>query len=101
MTEEMLQPSREAPRAIVMSVYIGAVTGFVFTMAVCFCGDITRTAESTTGVPLIQIFYDSTGLVVGAGFLSTLIVIVTLFACNALVAEGSRSLFAFARDHGL
>lgn len=30
MTEEMLNPSIEAPRAIVMSVYLGAVTGFIF-----------------------------------------------------------------------
>lgn len=102
MTEEMLQPSREAPKAIVMSVYIGAVTGFVFLISICFCiGDITETAESTTGVPLIQIFYDSTGSTVGACFLSSLIVVIVLFCSNALLAEGSRSLFAFARDHGL
>lgn len=102
MTEEMKQPSREAPKAIVMAVYIGAVTGFIFLISVCFCiGDITSTAESTTGVPLIQIFYDSTGSVVGTCFLSSLIVIIALVCANALLAEGSRSLFAFARDHGL
>lgn len=102
MTEEMLQPSREAPKAIVMSVYIGAVTGFVFLVSVCFCiGDITKTAESTTGVPLIQIFYDSTQSTVGACFLSSLIVVIILFCSNALLAEASRSLFAFARDGGL
>ncbi|KAL8830243.1 MAG: hypothetical protein Q9170_005826 [Blastenia crenularia] len=102
MTEEMLQPSREAPKAIVMSVYIGAVTGFVFLISICFCiGDITTTAESATGVPLIQIFYDSTGSTVGTCFLSSLIVVIVLFCSNALLAEGSRSLFAFARDHGL
>lgn len=102
MTEEMLQPSREAPKAIVMSVYIGAVTGLIFLISICFCiGDITNTAGSTTGVPLIQIFYDSTQSVVGASFLSSLIIAITLFCANALLAEGSRSLFAFARDHGL
>ncbi|KAI4171091.1 MAG: hypothetical protein LQ343_004503 [Gyalolechia ehrenbergii] len=102
MTEEMLQPSREAPKAIVMSVYIGAVTGLIFLISICFCiGDITGTAESMTGVPLIQIFYDSTGSTVGACFLSSLLVLIVLFCANALLAEGSRSLFAFARDHGL
>jgi len=98
----MRNASREAPKAIVMSVYIGAVTGFVFLVAVCFCiGDITATAQSTTGVPLIEIFYNSTGSVVGTCFLSSMIVVIGLVCANALIAEGSRSLFAFARDRGL
>jgi len=102
MTEELKNATKEAPRAIIMSVYIGAVTGFVFLIAICFCiGDITKTAQSTTGVPLIQIFYDSTQSVVGACFLSSLIVVIVLVCANALIAEGSRSLYAFARDHGL
>lgn len=102
MTEEMKSASREAPKAIIMAVYIGAVTGFIFLISVCFCiGDISSTASSTTGVPLIQIFYDSTESVVGACFLSSLIVVIVLVCANALLAEGSRSLFAFARDHGL
>ena len=102
MTEEMKNASKEAPKAIIMSVYIGAITGFVFLISVCFCiGDISSTATSSTGVPLIQIFYDSTGSVVGTCFLSSLIVVIVLVCANALLAEGSRSLFAFARDHGL
>ena len=102
MTEEMKSASTEAPKAIIMSVYIGAITGFIFLISVCFCiGDITSTASSATGVPLIQIFYDSTGSVIGACFLSSLLVVITLVCANALLAEGSRSLFAFARDHGL
>ena len=102
MCEELVNASIEAPRAIIMSVYIGAVTGLVFLISVCFCiGDITTTAESSTGVPLIQIFYDSTNSKVGACFLSSLIVVIVLFCANALLAEGSRSLFAFARDRGL
>ena len=102
MTEEMKNASTEAPKAIVMSVYLGAVTGFVFLISICFCiGDINNTALSPTGVPLIQIFYDSTGSVIGTCFLSSLIVVIVLGSANSLLAEGSRSLFAFARDRGL
>ena len=98
----MKSGSIEAPKAIIAAVYIGAFTGLVFLISICFCiGDITSTAESTTGVPLIQIFYDSTGSVVGTCFLSSLIVVIVLVCSNALLAEASRSLFAFARDHGL
>lgn len=102
MVEEMKDARREAPRAIVLSVYIGAVTGFVFLVAVCFCiGDIEATASSTTGVPLIQIFYDSTGSVRGTQALTSLITIIVVVCANSLMAEGSRSVFAFARDRGL
>ena len=102
MTEEMQNASREAPRAILMSLYIGAITGLVFLIAVCFCiGDVAITAASTTGVPLIQIFYNSTSSVVVACFLSSLITVIVLVCANALLAEGSRSLYAFARDQAL
>ena len=102
MTEEMKNASREAPKAIIMAVYIGAITGFIFLISISFCiGDISTTATSPTGVPLIQIFYDSTNSVIGTCFLSSLIVVIVLVCANALLAEGSRSLFAFARDHGL
>lgn len=85
-----------------MSVYIGAITGFVFLIAVCFCiGDITTVAETPTLVPLIQIYFDSTNSNAGACVLASLIVIIDLGCANALLAEGSRSLYAFARDHGL
>lgn len=98
----MLNASREAPKAIVMSVYIGAITGFIFLISVCFCiGDITTTAESTTGVPLIEIFYNSTQSVVGACFLTSTLVVIVLICANGLLAEASRSLYAFARDKGL
>lgn len=102
MTEEIKNASKQAPRAIVMSVYIGALTGFVFLISVCFCiGDITEVAETSTLVPLIQIYFDSTQSNIAACFLATMIVIIDIGCANALLAEGARSLYAFARDHGL
>ncbi|ERF72853.1 hypothetical protein EPUS_04288 [Endocarpon pusillum Z07020] len=102
MTEEMKNASKEAPRAIIMSVWFGAITGFVFLVSIFYCiGDIETTATSPTGVPLIQIFIDSTGSVRGSCTLTAMITIICILAANGLTAEGSRSLFAFARDHGL
>ncbi|KAL4899767.1 hypothetical protein BDW74DRAFT_188926 [Aspergillus multicolor] len=102
MTEEMKQPSRDAPKAMIMSVGLGAVTGFIFLLTLCFCiGDIETTAASSTGVPVIQIFYDSTGSKVGACFMASMMTVIVLICSVSLIAEGSRSLFAFARDHGL
>jgi len=101
-SREMLNPSKEAPLAIIMSVYLGAITGFIFLISVFFCiGDLEATATTPTGVPLIQIFYDSTGSVGGATTLAAMISIIVLVCANSLMAEGSRALWAFARDHGL
>lgn len=102
MTEEMKNASKEAPIVIVSSVVMGAITGLGFLLALCFCiGDIETTANTTTGVPIIQIFYDSTGSKLGACFLTSMITVIAIFASNSLLAEGSRAVYAFARDHGL
>lgn len=85
-----------------MSVYIGAVTGFIFLISVCFCiGDIETTAGTPTGVPVIEIFFNSTGSVAAASTLASLISVIALVCANSLMAEGSRAVYAFARDHGL
>ncbi|MGO8609156.1 amino acid permease, partial [Rhizobium johnstonii] len=47
------------------------------------------------------ILYDSTGNLKGATTLSCLITVIVLICANSLMAEGSRALWAFARDHGL
>lgn len=61
MTEEMTHPSQDAPKSIILSVVLGAVTGLRFLVTLFLCiTDIKGTAESSTGVPIIQIFYDST-----------------------------------------
>lgn len=102
MTEEMKSASKEAPKAIVMAVILGAVTGFAFLLTLCFCiGDITKTAESSTGVPVIQIIYDSTGNKAATCLLSSLIAVIVIVAGNNILAESSRTIYAFARDNGL
>lgn len=102
MCEELKDASKQAPRAIVWSVWIGALTGFIFLVAVCFCiGDINEVANTSTLVPLIQIFFDSTNSNAGSCILASLIVVIDFGCANALLAEGARSLYAFSRDHGL
>lgn len=102
MTEEIRDADRKAPLAIVTAVWVGAFTGFIFLVSICFCiGDITSVANSSTGSPLIQIFFDSTASVLGTSFLAAFQVVISIGSCNALLAEGSRALYAFARDNGL
>ncbi|EOD52824.1 putative gaba permease protein [Neofusicoccum parvum] len=99
MTEEIKDARKQAPRAIVMSVWLGFVTGFVFLISLCFCmGSIEETAASPTGVPVIAIFYNSTGSIGGATALASLITVIVLVCANSLMAEGGRAVYAFARD---
>ncbi|KAJ5887801.1 hypothetical protein N7495_007842 [Penicillium taxi] len=102
MTEEMKAPSKDAPKAIILAVVLGGVTGFIFLIVLCFCiGDITSVANTSTGVPVIQILYNSTGSKAATCILTTMITVIVLVSGNNLLAEGSRSIFAFARDNGL
>lgn len=102
LAEELEDARKEAPRAIILSVWIGALTGFVFLIAACFCiGSIEGVAQSATGVPIIQIFYDSTGSVAGSTCLTVLLIVIDIGCANALTAEGGRAVYAFARDRGL
>lgn len=102
MTEEMKNASKEAPKAMIMAVVIGALTGFAFLLTLCFCvGSINETESTSTGVPVIQIMYDSTRSKVGTCFLASMISVIAIVAGNNLITEGSRAVYAFARDRGL
>lgn len=102
MTEEIKNARKQAPRAIVMSVYIGFFTGFIWLIALGFCiGDLETTGSTPTGVPVIEIIYNSTGNIAGASTLASMIAIIALVSANSLMAEGSRAVYAFARDNGL
>jgi choline transport protein len=102
MTEELKNARKQAPRAIIMSVYIGFFTGFIWLIALCFCiGDLEATGSTATGVPVIEIMFNSTQSIAGASTLSSMIIVIAVVCANSLMAEGSRAVYAFARDNGL
>jgi amino acid transporter len=102
MTEEMHNASKEAPKAIILAVVLGAVTGFAFLLTLCFCiGNIDQTAKTSTGVPVIQIIYDSTNNTAATCILCSMMSVIFIVAGLNLLAEGSRAVYAFSRDNGL
>lgn len=102
MTEELKDARKQAPRAIVMSVYIGFFTGFAWLVALCFCiGDLEATASTPTGVPVIEIMFHSTNSIAGTSAMASMLSVITVVCANSLMAEGSRAVYAFARDNGL
>lgn len=76
-----------------------AVPGVTFLLTLCFCiGDITETAGTSTGVSVILRLYRQQGCHL---HLSSLIAVIVIVAGVNILAEGSRSVFTFARDNGL
>lgn len=102
LSEETQNARRDIPRAIVMSVYVGAITGFIFLISLMFCiTDLDAVTNTTTGIPLLAILVQATGSKVFAGFLMSLITTISLVSLIFLSTQSSRVIFAFARDGGL
>ncbi len=99
MSEELQYASRDAPRAMVLCVMIGAVTGIVFIIALMFSvQDLDAVSTTVTGVPVLEIYHQATNNKAATICLAFLVVLSSAFASNSLISEGSRSIYAFARD---
>lgn len=102
MAEEMHNPAVDAPRAMITTVIVGGITGWIFLISVLFCvGDIENVLGTATGVPFVQIWYDSTHSDAAIIILGLFQIICASLAALMLLTEGSRTVHAFARDHGL
>lgn len=96
ISEEMTHAARDVPRVMLASVLIGGVTGVVFIIALLFVVQNVDDVELSL-YPLIEILYQATNRAGGLG-LGFMTLICQFNAANSLLTEGSRSIFAFARD---
>jgi amino acid permease (GABA permease) len=101
MTEETKNAATAAPRAIVMSIVVSLVAGWILLLGVTFAiQDYGKELASATGAPPAQIFIDSLGQT--GGLILLFIVIVAQFFCGmSSVTANSRMIYAFARDGAL
>lgn len=92
----------DAPRVMLYSVLIGFITTLIYLFAVLFnLHNIQDVADSATGLPILQLYYNVTGSKVGTCFLMVFQLLSQMFAESALLTETSRSVMAFSRDGGL
>ena len=61
----------------------------------------TEYTDTQTGIPIIQVPYDSTNSIGGTTFMTTLLILPSLVGMITTVAASSRQVWAFARDKGL
>ncbi|KAJ5645398.1 hypothetical protein N7507_011409 [Penicillium longicatenatum] len=102
MSEEIKDASETLPKAMMSSVAVNGVLGFIMLVTLCFTlGEVDKVLDTPTGYPFIQIFYNTTGSLAATNAM-TAVLIVTLTASTITeVATASRQLWSFARDEGI
>lgn len=102
MSEEIENASMMVPRAIMLSILINGSLGFGMLIVTLFSlDDIKAALETTTGLPFIEIFLQSTGSVVAVTCMVSLLVVMQYAANVGLLASASRMCWSFSRDRGL
>lgn len=99
MVEEIPAPRVNAPRAIWLSVVIGALSGFLFMVVCLFCIQDPDTVINAD-LPFMQLVQDALGPR-GGGALLVLFVFNGLGQGISIFTTGSRLTWGFARDGGL
>lgn len=95
-------PSKNVPKAIIGTVFIGFITSWTFSIAVFFTiTNIDAIIYTATGVPILQVFYHALGdSAVGASVLLAFLAICLIGALMAIHTWMCRLTWSFARDNG-
>lgn len=99
MCEEVSNPSREVPKAIVLSVAAAGVTGVIYLIPILFVlPDVKMLLDVANGQPIGLLFKTVTGSAGGGFGLLFLILGILIFAGTGALTAASRCTYAFARD---
>ncbi|KAH6684973.1 choline transport protein [Plectosphaerella plurivora] len=102
MTEEMPNPSRDAPRAMVYAIAVGGVTGLAFILVMLFClTDPEAVLATDTGMPIVELMLQATQSRAGTCVLTLMLGVCFINGCTASTTSASRLLFSMARDRGI
>ncbi|KIY00582.1 uncharacterized protein Z520_03245 [Fonsecaea multimorphosa CBS 102226] len=101
MAEEVEHAALNIPRAVIASMCINGLVGFVMMLTVLFClGDVDSVLDTDTGYPFIQIFYNSVNSVAGATVMTAIVLALTWACATGITTTASRMTWSFARDRG-
>lgn len=102
LAEEMPRPARNVPIAMVGSVVVNGIIGFVYCIILLFSlGDLDSLLESATGFPFMQLYLNVTNSAAGATVLILIICLIATAANAAGLTSTSRTFWAFARDDAM
>ncbi|OAP59965.1 hypothetical protein AYL99_04967 [Fonsecaea erecta] len=101
MAEEVEHAAVNIPRAVIASMCINGLVGFVMMLTVLFClGDVDSVLDTATGYPFIQIFYNSVNGIAGATVMGAIVLALTWACATGITTTASRMTWSFARDRG-
>ncbi|KAH8722627.1 amino acid/polyamine transporter I [Phaeosphaeriaceae sp. PMI808] len=99
MCEEVQNPEREVPKAMVLSVFSAGITGLLFIVPILYVlPDIQMLLAVSSGQPISLLFKTVTGSAAGGFGLLFLILGIWFFAGVGSLTAASRCTYAFARD---
>ncbi|KAJ5343994.1 hypothetical protein MYU51_002023 [Penicillium brevicompactum] len=102
LAEEVPNPERNIPIAIMATVAIGFVTSWTYCISMFFgIKDLDELINSSTGVPILQLYYQALDNKAGAIVLETLLLVTGMGCQIACHTWQSRLAWAFARDRGM
>lgn len=102
MAEEVFEPERLIPIAIMGTVGIGFVTSFGFIIAMLFSlADIKLVSGTETGAPILELFYQALRSKPGAIALECLVICTGVGCLAACHTWQSRLCWSFASDGGI
>ncbi|KAB8070544.1 amino acid/polyamine transporter I [Aspergillus leporis] len=102
LAEECLQPERIVPKAVVITVIVGFLTAFPFSVAILYSyKDIELSLSSPTGFPIYFIWEKATHSPAAATIFMACMLTVSIVALNAVHQTASRLTWSFARDEAL
>lgn len=99
MCEEVQNPHREVPKAIVLSVVAAGITGLLYLIPILFVlPPVDLLLQVANGQPIGLLFKTVTGSAAGGFGLLFLILGIMMFAGIGALTAASRCTYAFARD---
>lgn len=102
MAEELDNPARYVPIAMVGSVAVNGMLGLIYCVVLLFClGDLDELLATSTGFPFMQLFLNATRSRAGATVLSLMVSLIAVAGAFAGLMSTSRTAWAFARDGGV
>ncbi|ORY91640.1 amino acid/polyamine transporter I [Leucosporidium creatinivorum] len=102
MAEEMLDPTRDAPKAMIGAILMSGATAVGFILTVLFTiNDIESLASTPTGLPFLAMMYQATRNAAGSVVITLAVTICAPLASGMILASSGRVLMSFAREGGL
>ncbi|KAL5338918.1 amino acid/polyamine transporter I [Aspergillus crustosus] len=102
LAEECLDPERVVPKAVLVTVMVGFLTAFPFSIGIIYSyNDVAQSLTTNTGFPIFFIWEKATHSPAAATVFMASLFVISCVAFKAVHQTASRLTWSFARDEGL